>query len=78
VHFCTLLNVKCYKNIFFRYLATGDSFQTIAFNFRMVHSTVHSIVHDVCESIIKQLFDQCIPTPDKEQWEEISNRFWSV
>jgi len=44
----------------------------------MGHSTVHSIVHDLCESIIKQLFAKCIPTPDKEQWEEIANRFWSV
>lgn len=44
----------------------------------MGHSTVHSIVHDVCKSIIKQLFAQCIPTPDKNQWEEIANRFSSL
>lgn len=67
-----------YKIIFFRYLPTGDSFQTIAFSFRMGHSTVHLIVHDVCKSIIKQLFAQCIPTPDKKQWKEIANRFSSL
>jgi len=43
----------------------------------MSHSTIHSIVHDICESIIKQLFSECIPTPNKTQWEEITERFWS-
>lgn len=44
----------------------------------MGHSTVHSIVHGVCDSIINQLFSKYIPTPDKEQWEEIAKKFWSV
>lgn len=32
----------------------------------------------ICKSIIKQLFAQCIPTPDKKQWKEIANRFSSL
>lgn len=44
----------------------------------MGHSTVHSIVHGVCDSIINQLFSKYIPTPVKEQWEEIAKKFWSV
>ncbi|KAF0701991.1 protein ALP1-like, partial [Aphis craccivora] len=39
----------------FRFLATGDSFQTIAFSFRLGHSTVHNIVKDVCVAIIDKL-----------------------
>lgn len=36
------------------------------------------MVQQVCEAIIKNLFTICIPTPDKEQWEKIANRFSSM
>ncbi|KAF0706914.1 protein ALP1-like, partial [Aphis craccivora] len=60
------------------FLATGDSYQTIAFSFRLGHSTVHSIVVEVCTAIIKQLLKEYIPEPKKENWEQISNDFWEI
>lgn len=61
-----------------RFLATGDSYQTIAFSFRLGHSTVQGIVIEVCNAIILKLKEECIKTPQKEDWERISNEFWEI
>ncbi|CAI6363058.1 unnamed protein product [Macrosiphum euphorbiae] len=58
-----------------RFLATGDSYQTIAFSFRLGHSTVQGIVIEVCNAIILKLKEECIKTPQKEDWEQIVNEF---
>ena len=34
-----------------RYLATGDSHQTIAFSYRLGHSTVNKIIPETCQAI---------------------------
>ncbi|XP_025200465.1 protein ALP1-like [Melanaphis sacchari] len=59
-----------------RFLSTGDSYQTIAFSFRLGHSTVQGIVIEVCDAIILKLKEECIKTPQKEDWERIANKFW--
>jgi hypothetical protein len=41
--------------LFFRFLATGDSFSTIGHSFRMGFSTVSSIVAEVCDVIWQRL-----------------------
>ena len=59
------------------YLATGDSHQTIAFNYRLGHSTVNKIIPDTCDSIWKALspiYVQC-PSTEKE-WKEVAQDFW--
>lgn len=62
----------------YRFLATGDSYQTIAFSYRLGHSTVHAIVQEVCYAIINKLLRVYIPTPQKNDWEHISQRFWTA
>jgi len=47
-------------------LATGDSFQTISFSYRLGHSTVQSIVLEVCTAIISNLKEECIPMPKED------------
>ncbi|KAK4883905.1 hypothetical protein RN001_000176 [Aquatica leii] len=61
-----------------RFLVTGDSYQTIAFSFRLGHSTVHAIVNEVCNAIINKLLPVYIPTPHKEDWEKIDKKFWTA
>ena len=39
-----------------RFLATGDSMQTIAFSYRLGHSTVCKIIDDTCEAICGMLW----------------------
>lgn len=59
-------------------MGTGDSYQTIAFSFRLGHSTVQGIVLEVCNAIISKMKDECIPLPKKEDWVQISNEFWEI
>jgi len=59
-------------------LGTGDSYQTIAFSFRLGHSTVQSIVLEVCSAIIFTLKDECIPIPGEEDWKRIAKEFWEI
>lgn len=66
------------NDFFFRFLATGDSYQTISFSFRLGHSTVQSIVLEVCEAIISNMKEETMPTPKKEDWERIANEFWEI
>lgn len=59
----------------FRFLATGDSFTTIAFSFRVGESTVSKIVHETCEVLWDRLQPLFMPIPTVQQWEDIANGF---
>ena len=58
-------------------MATGDSFRTIAFSYRLGHSTVQTSVHEVCESILKNCLTDMMPTPTRNDWERIADEFWN-
>jgi hypothetical protein len=62
----------------FRFLATGDSFRTIAFSYRLGQSTVQQIVGEVCSAIIKNMLSECIPTPAEAEWENIATKFLNL
>ncbi|XP_030761187.1 protein ANTAGONIST OF LIKE HETEROCHROMATIN PROTEIN 1-like [Sitophilus oryzae] len=51
-----------------RYLATGDSHQTIAFSYRVGRSTVSKIVRNVCQEIWKTLQPKYLPSPNRKMW----------
>ncbi|XP_023228048.1 protein ALP1-like [Centruroides sculpturatus] len=61
-----------------RFLATGDSYLTIAYSYRLGVSTVHNIIVEVCTAIIKEMTEECMPTPTKKKWLKISEEFWHV
>ena len=56
---------------YYRYLATGDSFRTISFSYRVGVSTVASIVGEVCEDIRDCLVAEFMPVPRKNDWRAI-------
>ncbi|KAK0147520.1 Protein ALP1-like [Merluccius polli] len=58
-----------------RYLATGDSFRTIAFSYRVGHSTVAGIVSEVSRAIWDCLVAEVMPVPTKDDWREIAAEF---
>ncbi|XP_065837891.1 uncharacterized protein [Oscarella lobularis] len=64
-----------------RYLATGDSMQTIAFSYRVGHSTVCNIIKHTCTAIWNTLRPLYIRTPTTySDWKEISrefNQYWN-
>ncbi|XP_052864342.1 uncharacterized protein LOC128270952 [Anopheles cruzii] len=61
-----------------RYLATGDSFQTIAISFRMGISTVTGIVGQVCEQIWNVLQPVAMPAPTRHTWETTAADFYNL
>ncbi|KAM6926036.1 uncharacterized protein PEZ65_009648 [Lycodopsis pacificus] len=58
-----------------RYLATGDSFRTIANSFRVGVSTVSSIVPDVATAIWDCLVEEFMAVPTTEEWRSIAVQF---
>ncbi|XP_033098204.1 uncharacterized protein LOC117102112 [Anneissia japonica] len=57
-----------------RYLATGDSYKTISFSYRVGKSTIVGIVPEVCEAIWR-LQPQYMPIPGEKDWIEIAAEF---
>ena len=63
-------------NLTLRYLASGDSQQSQAFNFRIGRSTVSMIIRETCNAIWSQLREMYLPTPtNPEEWKQISEEF---
>ncbi len=60
---------------FHRYLATGDSFRTIAFSYRFRHSTISGIVREVASAIWTALVEETMPVPSMEDWRAIADQF---
>ena len=59
-----------------RYLATGDSQQTLAITFRLGKSTVSQIIYQTCEAIWDSLFSDFVRLPNRQTWRNISEEFW--
>lgn len=64
-----------YTIIFCRFLATGDSYHTIASSYRLGISTVCGIVYETCDAIWKTMQPIYMPCPTKEDWVRIANDF---
>ena len=57
-----------------RYLATGDSMQTIAFSYRLGHSTVCNIIGKTCDALWNVLYKKYLKTPSNQtEWKRISD-----
>lgn len=59
-----------------RYLATGSSYRTLAFAFRVPHNTIALFVPRVCQAIVDELRDEVFQTPnDAASWRVVAERF---
>ncbi|KAM4565928.1 uncharacterized protein PAE49_009774 [Odontesthes bonariensis] len=58
-----------------RFLATGDSFRTIADSYRVGASTVGRIVVQVCKAIWDELVAEYMPEPTADDWRCIADGF---
>uniref|UniRef100_A0A673GI29 DDE Tnp4 domain-containing protein n=1 Tax=Sinocyclocheilus rhinocerous TaxID=307959 RepID=A0A673GI29_9TELE len=71
--------LKCYLFFVFffqyRFLATGDSFVSIAFSYRVGTSTVATIVDEVTKVIWDVLVNEYMPVPATQNWVEIAKEF---
>ncbi|XP_050311517.1 uncharacterized protein LOC126747069 [Anthonomus grandis grandis] len=58
-----------------RFLATGDSYKTIGYSFRLGERTVSKIVNEVCSSLWSQLQPTFMKMPDQESWKAYELEF---
>ncbi|XDV25558.1 hypothetical protein PO909_029458, partial [Leuciscus waleckii] len=59
-----------------RFLATGDSYRSIAFSYRVGHSTVAGIVAEVLKAIWDSMVEDYMPVPSTEDWRDIAAEFY--
>ena len=59
-----------------RYLATGDSYKTLQYGFRVAVNTICNIIPDTCRAIIEVYMEECIKSPmTPAAWEEVAEGF---
>ena len=59
-----------------RFLATGNSYHSLAFAFRVAHNTISLFVPAVCDAIVEEYSEEQFDTPTTEAaWQEVANKF---
>lgn len=59
-----------------RYMATGESFRSLQYVFRIPHNTISTIVPEVFDAIFTVLKDEYMKVPStQEEWAEIASLF---
>ena len=59
-----------------RHLATGDSYHSLMYNFRIAMSTVCEVVREVCEAIIAEYSEEVMPFPrNAADWRDLATQF---
>jgi len=59
-----------------RFLATGNSYRSLAFDFRVAHNTISLFIPEVCDAITEEYREQQLSTPTTEaEWEEVAAKF---
>ena len=61
-----------------RFLATGDSQQTISFSYRIGLTTVSNIIAETCDALWIALQDYITSPSKPEEWKQIADDFWNV
>lgn len=56
-------------------MATGDSYKSIGYNFRVGAATVAYVVKETCEYIWTELVDEYMPVPTETTWKNIAKEF---
>ena len=46
-----------------RYLATGDSYTSLQYEFRVAHSTISFVMPETCKAIIQEYIDEMMRYP---------------
>ena len=73
-----VLLIRYYEFFFFSFLATGDSYLTLAGRFRLGISTVAEIVKETCDQIWEELQPTYMKPPTVQDWRRIQLRFNSL
>lgn len=78
IHIISATYARKYRNsYFYRYLATGSSFKSLGYSFRISDVTVGRIIQETCKAIWEQLNTVHMPYPTEERINSIVKGFWS-
>ena len=56
-----------------RYMATGDSYHSLAYSFRVAHNTISGLVKDVADAIVAEYQDELFDFPSTpDRWRQVS------
>ena len=59
-----------------RFLATGDSYKSLQYGFRVAHNTISLIIPETCQAIIQEYQDEVLCGPrSPEEWKHVANTF---
>lgn len=58
-------------------MATGESFRSLAFQYRVCHSWISVIINEVSAAIVKKLLNLIIPSPTENDQKNISDQYLS-
>lgn len=59
-----------------RYMASGDSYASLSFNFRVATNTISHLVPLVCEAVIKEYMEEVLTCPNTpEEWKTVAEGF---
>ena len=70
------IEAPCKLAITLRYLATGETFRSLSFQFRVAHNTIGKMIPEVCEALIAEYAPEVISIPiTVEGWQAIAEKF---
>jgi len=59
-----------------RFLATGDSYKSLMYSFRVAHNTICEMIRPVCEAIIAEYSDELFSLPvNPTEWLKVAQSF---
>ena len=58
-----------------RYLATGNSFTSLHYEYNLCAATVRAIISDTCDAICECLTPACMSARDKNDWIRTADEF---
>ena len=72
----TVIEPKCRLTFTLRFLATGETFRSLALQFRISRAAISYIVTEVCCAITKNMQSMYLKTPSTaDEWERLSSKF---
>lgn len=70
------LDVGLRVAITLRFLATGNTYRSIGYAFRVAHNTISKLVPETCRAIVAEYGDEVMQLPDTpEGWKEVASGF---
>jgi hypothetical protein len=61
-----------------RFLAVGDNYHSLSYEYRMGVSTVSNIIDETCLAIYESLRGEYLKLPNTQaEWKEVSDGYWT-